>query len=85
MVHRALFGSIERFFGVMVEHFDGAFPTWLAPVQAVVIPVADSSTTTPARSRLRAAGRDLRVEVDHADDTLGAKIRRAQPRRCPTR
>ncbi len=83
MIHRALFGSIERFFGVLVEHYAGAFPTWLAPVQAVVCPVA-SDHEDHARSvaqRLRAAG--VRVEVSAADDGLGARIRRHKMEKVP--
>ena len=83
MVHRALFGSIERFFAVMVESFNGAFPTWLAPVQAVVVPVAPDfdGYASEVADRLRAA--DVRVDVDVSDDTLGAKIRRAQTSKIP--
>ncbi|HSK21593.1 MAG TPA: threonine--tRNA ligase [Egicoccus sp.] len=83
MVHRALFGSIERFFSVMVESFNGAFPTWLAPVQAIVIPVADEfdGYADEVAAALRAS--DVRVEVDHTDDTLGAKIRRGQTSKVP--
>ena len=83
MVHRALFGSIERFFAVMVESFNGAFPTWLAPVQAVVVPVAPDfdGYASQVADRLRQV--DARVEVDVSDDTLGAKIRRAQTSKVP--
>ncbi|MFP5577872.1 MAG: threonine--tRNA ligase [Acidimicrobiia bacterium] len=83
MIHRALFGSIERFFGVLLEHYAGAFPTWLAPVQAVVCPVA-SDHEDHARSvadRLRTAG--VRVEVSPADDGLGARIRRHKMEKVP--
>jgi threonyl-tRNA synthetase len=83
MIHRALFGSIERFFGVLLEHYAGAFPTWLAPVQAVVCPVA-SDHEDHARTvadRLRAAG--IRVEVSAADDGLGARIRRHKMEKVP--
>ncbi len=77
MIHRALFGSVERFFGVLVEHFAGAFPGWLSPVQATVVPVADRHVdyATRVANALEEAG--LRVEVDSADDTVGEKIRRA--------
>ena len=83
MVHRALFGSIERFFSVMVESFNGAFPTWLAPQQVRVVPVAaefDGYATSVADA-LRA--REVRVEVDVSDDTLGAKVRDAQTSKVP--
>ena len=83
MIHRALYGSVERFVGVLVEHFAGAFPTWLAPVQAAVIPIADrhNGYAEKVAQRLRSDG--VRVEVDTADDTMGAKIRRHQLQKVP--
>ena len=83
MLHRALFGSIERFFGVLLEHYAGAFPTWLAPVQAVVCPVADEHEdhAQTVADRLRHAG--VRVEVSAADDGLGARIRRHKMEKVP--
>jgi threonyl-tRNA synthetase len=83
MVHRALLGSIERFFGILVEHYGGAFPVWLSPVQAVVIPIADRHIQF-ARStaeQLRLAG--LRAEVDETSDRMQAKIRHAQLQKVP--
>ena len=75
MIHRALFGSIERFFGVLTEHYAGAFPAWLAPVQAVAIPVTDEQV--PAVEEITAAlrARGLRVELDAGDDRMQKKIR----------
>jgi threonyl-tRNA synthetase len=83
MIHRALFGSIERFFGVLTEHFAGAFPPWLAPVQAVGIPISDAHVgyLESVADRLRAAG--LRVEVDSGDDRMQKKIRNAQRQKVP--
>ncbi|MFN2114213.1 MAG: threonine--tRNA ligase [Anaerolineae bacterium] len=83
MVHRALFGSMERFFGVLVEHYGGAFPVWLSPVQAVVIPIADRHLeyAESVAERLREAG--IRVEVDGRDDRMRAKIRDAQLAKVP--
>jgi threonyl-tRNA synthetase len=83
MIHRALFGSVERFIGVLVEHFAGAFPTWLAPVQAAVIPIADRHVdyATDVAERLRQS--DVRVEVDDSDNTMGAKIRHHQLQKVP--
>ncbi len=83
MVHRALFGSIERFFAVMVESFNGAFPTWLAPVQASIIPVASDfdEYAGEVAAALRAKG--VRVEVDHSNDTLGNKIRKTATTKVP--
>jgi threonyl-tRNA synthetase len=83
MVHRALFGSIERFFGVLIEHYAGNFPVWLAPAQAVVIPIADRHLiyAEQVAERLRAAG--LRVEVDRRAERMQAKVRDAQLRKVP--
>ena len=83
MVHRALLGSLERFFGVLVEHYAGAFPVWLAPVQARIIPIADRHVECAheVASRLKAAG--LRVEVDDSGDRMQAKIRAAQLQKIP--
>ena len=84
MIHRALFGSIERFFGVLVEHYAGAFPPWLAPVQVVGIPIADAHVpylTSRSPAQLRARG--IRVEVDDADDRMQKKIRTAQRQKVP--
>jgi threonyl-tRNA synthetase len=83
MVHRALLGSMERFFGVLLEHYAGAFPMWLAPVQAVVIPIADRHAAygNEVAESLRAAG--LRVEVDERSERMQAKIRDAQLQKVP--
>ncbi|HEY7873727.1 MAG TPA: threonine--tRNA ligase [Actinomycetota bacterium] len=83
MVHRALFGSVERFVGVLVEHFAGAFPTWLAPVQAAVIPIADRHVDYARTVASELNGHAVRVEVDDSDDTMGAKIRRQQLQKVP--
>jgi len=84
MIHRALFGAIERFFAILVEHYAGAFPTWLAPVQATVLPVADRHDAYAFRivDRLKAEG--FRAElVDAAADSLGARVRRAKQEKVP--
>ncbi|MDO5729076.1 MAG: threonine--tRNA ligase [Actinomycetaceae bacterium] len=83
MIHRALFGSIERFFAVLTEHYAGAFPAWLAPVQVRCIPVADvfGDYVEDIATRLRARG--VRVEVDHSDDRFGKKIRNASKEKIP--
>ncbi len=83
MVHRALFGSVERFVGVLVEHFGGAFPTWLAPVQAVLVPIADRQLEYARAVARRLARGGVRVEVDDGPDTIGAKIRRHQLQKVP--
>ena len=83
MVHRALFGSLERFMGVLIEHFGGAFPAWLAPVQARIIPIADRHHEYAERVRgeLEAAG--LRAEADFRNERMGFKIRDAQMQKTP--
>jgi threonyl-tRNA synthetase len=83
MVHRALLGSLERFFGVLIEHYAGAFPIWLAPVQAVIIPIADRHVdyAYAAAKRLKQAG--LRVNVDERSERMNAKIRDAQLQKIP--
>ncbi|MDH4137190.1 MAG: threonine--tRNA ligase [Anaerolineae bacterium] len=83
MVHRALLGSLERFFGILIEHYGGAFPVWLAPVQVEVIPIADrhNEYAYQVAGRLREAG--LRVEVDDSSERMQAKIRAAQLQKIP--
>ena len=83
MIHRALFGSIERFFAVLLEHYAGAFPPWLAPVQVVGIPIADEHVPylDEVAAQLRAAG--IRVEVDSSNDRMQKKIRNAQKQKVP--
>jgi len=83
MIHRALFGSMERFFGVLIEHYAGAFPMWLAPVQIAVLPITDRINDYAGKvaADLRAAG--LRVEVNLRNDKIGAKIRDAQLQKVP--
>ena len=83
MVHRALLGSLERFFGILIEHYAGAFPVWLVPEQARVLPLSDSFIpyAREVEGALREAG--LRATVDNAADTIGAKIRRARNERVP--
>jgi threonyl-tRNA synthetase len=83
MVHRALYGSIERFFGVLIEHYAGAFPVWLAPVQAVVIPISERHAEygNQVSAQLKAAG--VRVEVDARNEKMNAKIREHAMQKVP--
>ena len=83
MIHRALFGSIERFFGVLIEHYAGAFPLWLAPVQVAVLPITDriNEYADTIAKELRSAG--FRVEANLKSDKIGAKIRDAQLQKVP--
>jgi threonyl-tRNA synthetase len=83
MIHRALFGSIERFFAVLLEHYAGAFPAWLAPVQAVGIPVGDAHIPYLEEFAAQARAKGLRVEVDTAADRMQKKIRNAQKSKVP--
>jgi len=83
MVHRALYGSVERFFGILLEHYAGAFPVWLAPVQAVVMPITDRQLEYAAKitGQLREAG--LRAELDDRKEKVNFKIREAQLQKVP--
>ncbi|HET8945439.1 MAG TPA: threonine--tRNA ligase [Candidatus Polarisedimenticolia bacterium] len=83
MVHRAIYGSLERFVGGLVEHYAGAFPLWLAPVQATVLPIADRHREYAARVQETLAAAGLRVEKDERDERINAKIRDAQLRKIP--
>ncbi|OFV94466.1 MAG: threonine--tRNA ligase [Acidobacteria bacterium RIFCSPLOWO2_12_FULL_65_11] len=83
VIHRAIFGSFERFIAILIEHYAGAFPLWLAPVQAIVLPIADrhAAYAGEVRDRLRAAG--LRAELDERQEKIGYKIREAQLQKVP--
>jgi threonyl-tRNA synthetase len=83
MIHRALLGSLERFFGVLIEHYAGAFPLWLAPVQAVVIPVAEAHHDYARRVAEKMRGAGIRVHVDDRAEKMGYKIREAQVQKVP--
>ncbi len=84
MIHRALFGSIERFFAILLEHYAGAFPVWLAPVQVTVLPVADRHDAYAFRLADRLRGEGYRAElVDATTDSLGARVRRAKLEKVP--
>ncbi len=83
MVHRALLGSLERFFGVLIEHYAGAFPLWLAPVQARLIPIADRHMAYAQEVCQRLAAAGMRAEVDRSGDRMNAKIRAAQLEKIP--
>ncbi|GHV84632.1 threonine--tRNA ligase [Spirochaetia bacterium] len=83
MIHRALLGSLERFFGVLIEHFGGAFPVWIAPEQAAIIPVAESFNDYAKKVLAELKARDLRVSAELDDGRLNAKIRECQNRKIP--
>jgi threonyl-tRNA synthetase len=82
-IHRAIYGSLERFIGILIEHFAGAFPLWLAPVQAVVIPIADRHVEAAQELAGVLRGRGLRVEVDDSSNRMQYKIRTAQEQKVP--
>ena len=83
MLHRALFGSVERFFGVLLEHYAGALPTWLAPVQVRLLPVATAHEEYAAQLRAEMHAAGIRVDIVHADDQLGKRIRNAKLEKLP--
>ena len=83
MVHRALLGSLERFFGVLIEHYAGAFPLWLAPVQAVAIPVTPAFVGYGEEVVRALKARGVRAELDRGDERMNAKIRNAQNQKVP--
>jgi threonyl-tRNA synthetase len=83
MIHRALLGSLERFFGVLIEHFGGAFPVWIAPEQAAVIPVAEGFNEYAGKVAAELKARDIRVSTELGDSRLNAKIRECQNRKIP--
>jgi threonyl-tRNA synthetase len=81
VIHRALFGSFERFIGILIEHYGGAFPFWLAPVQIRILPVAADHLA--AANELAVRMNDYRVEVDASEETLGKRIRNAEVEKVP--
>lgn len=83
MLHRAGYGSLERFIGILIEHYAGAFPTWIAPVQAKIIPVTDKNLEYAKSVTAAMSESDIRVEVEEANETLGYKIRKAQMEKVP--
>ncbi|HXV13656.1 MAG TPA: threonine--tRNA ligase [Candidatus Krumholzibacteria bacterium] len=83
MVHRALFGSIERFMGILTEHYAGAFPTWLAPVQCVVLPVSNETLGFAERVRDALSARGVRVEMDAREEKIGYRVREAELHKVP--
>jgi threonyl-tRNA synthetase len=83
MIHRALFGSVERFFGILLEHYAGAFPTWLSPVQVRVLPVRDDHEDYAGSVAARLRGEGARADVALADENLGARIRKAKLEKLP--
>jgi threonyl-tRNA synthetase len=83
MIHRALMGSFERFIGILIEHYAGEFPLWLAPVQALVLPIADRHLDYARKVELELAGVGIRIEVDESAESVGKRIREAEVRKVP--
>jgi threonyl-tRNA synthetase len=83
MLHRTVFGSLERFFGVLVEHFNGKFPVWLAPVQAVVIPISEKNNKYAGKVKSKLEDAGIRIKADLSDNKMDYKIREAQLQRVP--
>jgi threonyl-tRNA synthetase len=83
VIHRAIFGSFERFIAILIEHYAGAFPLWLAPVQAIVLPIADRHADYARTVRDRLAATGIRVELDERQEKIGYKIREAQLQKIP--
>ena len=83
MIHRVAFGSIERFIGILIEHFAGAFPTWLAPVQVKVLPISDKFMDYARQVTERLDQSGIRVELDVRSEKIGYKIREAQMQKVP--
>jgi threonyl-tRNA synthetase len=83
MVHRALYGSIERFFGILIEHYAGAFPVWLAPVQVIVLPITDRQIPYAKQVQEKVSGADIRVQIDDRSEKVNLKIREAQLQKIP--
>jgi threonyl-tRNA synthetase len=83
MVHRALWGSVERFFGVLIEHYAGAFPAWLAPVQASVLPLSEKTMEYAAKVTQKLKDAGFRIHLDDRNEKLQAKIRDAQLQKIP--
>ena len=83
MVHRALMGSLERFFGVLVEHYGGAFPVWLSPVQVMIVPIADRHLDYARKVEAELKADGLRVQIDARSERMNSKIREAQLQKIP--
>jgi threonyl-tRNA synthetase len=83
VIHRAIFGSFERFIAILIEQYTGAFPLWLAPIQAIVLPIADRHVPYGASVRERLAAAGLRVDLDERQEKIGYKIREAQLQKVP--
>ena len=83
MIHRAVVGSMERFMGILIEHFAGKFPLWIAPVQTIILPISDKFNEKAEELRVRLEEEGIRTEVDNRSEKIGFKIREAQLNKIP--
>jgi len=83
MIHRVIFGSIERFIGILIEHYAGAFPVWLAPVQARILPISEKHLEYAQKVKQQLQDAGIRVELDERNEKIGYKIREAQMQKVP--
>mgnify|MGYP000645697741 CR=1 FL=1 len=83
VIHRVIFGAVERFFAILVEHYAGAFPTWLSPVQVALLPVSDKHNDAADKLHQEFLDQGIRSEVDHAKESVGYKIREAVKQKVP--
>ncbi|MCJ7712965.1 His/Gly/Thr/Pro-type tRNA ligase C-terminal domain-containing protein, partial [Candidatus Bathyarchaeota archaeon] len=83
IIHRALMGSLERFFGILIEHYGGAFPFWLAPVQAIILPITDKHAEYAEKLKLELLEKDIRIGIDLRNEKVGFKIREAEIQKIP--
>ena len=83
IIHRALMGSLERFFGILIEHYGGAFPLWLAPVQAIILPITDNHAEYAEKIKSDLINNDIRTKIDLRNEKVGFKIREAEVQKIP--
>ncbi|MDW7682443.1 MAG: His/Gly/Thr/Pro-type tRNA ligase C-terminal domain-containing protein, partial [bacterium] len=83
MIHRALMGSLERFFGTLIEHYGGAFPVWLSPVQTIILPITDYQNEYAAQLKKQLLAKGIRAKVDDRNEKIGFKIREAELQKIP--
>jgi threonyl-tRNA synthetase len=82
-IHRVIYGSLERFIGILTEHYAGAFPLWIAPVQVMMVPISDKHNAYANKIKVELEAKGVRVEVDERNESMGAKIRDAQLQKVP--
>jgi len=83
IVHRVIYGSLERFIGILIEHFAGAFPVWLAPIQVIILPISDKHLDYAQEVIAELKNKEIRAEIDHRSESVGRKIRDAELQKIP--